>query len=539
MTKFDEDRTPKLIQLARDRFDAEVTDAEIGVLRDSASPIDPTLSAKDDPRPEVRAEFVRWLATDSDAAAHIDPKRLRVWGATITGTLDLEGATVAAILDFRHCTFKQKINLRFAECRSIFLLECLLEQGMEADGVTVHGQLFLKWTESAQEIRLLSAHIEGNVECQHANFTGTDCGLSADRARIDGSFYLREGFQAAGMIRLVNAHIGSNLECTGAKLTGQGTVLAADGLEISGDVLLNGGFEAAGLISLPGARIGGDLSIFSAAVGRVACKNMCIAGDLIWQGIQGDGNAILDLTGAKVKTLRDDFCSWPSSSNLTLDGLEYEELTLHERPTPDQMARNVYSFELPLVAEKRIAWLLRQASSHCADPQPWMQLRDLMTKKGDDKGAKHVLYRFHCQQAQASGPLLRRWKIAFAWLQEQPLRILWSIALVLLLGTVIFSRAGAGGALAPTEAEAYKAWTAGKPMPAAYPALNPFVYVLENSLPLVKLGQDDKWAPDNAYPSKTWLNNYWFLMWARWVLILSGWFQATVLAAALSARFKE
>jgi hypothetical protein len=539
MTKLDENRTSKLIELARDHFDAEVTEAENGVLRDSASAVEPTLSAKDDPRPEVRAEFVRWLATDSDAATHIDPKRLRVWGATITGTLDLEGTTVAAILDFRNCTFKQKINLRFAECRSIFLLQCLLEQGMEADGAIVHGQLFLKWTESADEIRLLSSHIEGNVECQHANFAGTGCALSADRAKFDGSFYLREGFRAAGEIRLVNAHIASNLECSGARLTGNGNALSADGLEISGDILLNGGFAAAGLISLPGARIGGDLTIFSAAVGRVACKNMCVAGDLIWQGIQGAGDAILDLTGAKVKTLRDDSCSWPSSSNLTLDGLEYEELTLHERPTPDQMSRNVYSSEIPLAAEQRIAWVMRQAPSHCADPQPWMQLRDLMTKKGDEKGAKHVLYRFHCQQAQASGPFLRRWKIGFAWLQEKPLRILWSIAFVLLLGTIVFSHAGSGGAIAPTEAEAYRAWTSGRPMPAAYPALNPFVYVFENSLPLVKLGQDDKWAPDKSYPSKNWLTNYWFLMWARWILILSGWFQATALAAALSGRFKE
>jgi hypothetical protein len=74
---------------------------------------------------------------------------------------------------------------------------------------------------------------------------------------------------------------------------------------------------------------------------------------------------------------------------------------------------------------------------------------------------------------------------------------------------------------------------------AAYPTLNPFIYTLENALPLVKLGQDEKWAPDCRHTATSLLTSYWFLMWSRWILILSGWFQATVLAAALSGRFKQ
>jgi hypothetical protein len=61
---------------------------------------------------------------------------------------------------------------------------------------------------------------------------------------------------------------------------------------------------------------------------------------------------------------------------------------------------------------------------------------------------------------------------------------------------------------------------------------------LENSLPLVKLGQDDKWAPDSSLTPKHWFTNYQFLAGFRWSLILAGWAQATILAAALSNRFK-
>jgi hypothetical protein len=172
------------------------------------------------------------------------------------------------------------------------------------------------------------------------------------------------------------------------------------------------------------------------------------------------------------------------------------------------------------------------------EPQPWMQLRNLLDRKGDHKGAKYVLRRFRCLQAKNRWLLRCWWSYFFAWLEEAPARILCFIAATLLLGWLVFGYAGARGAIAPTEPEAYKAFISGKPMPAAYPTLNPFVYTLENAVPLVKLGQDDKWAPDRRYTGTNWFTNYWFLMWSRWLLILSGWVQATVLAAALSGRFK-
>jgi hypothetical protein len=167
-----------------------------------------------------------------------------------------------------------------------------------------------------------------------------------------------------------------------------------------------------------------------------------------------------------------------------------------------------------------------------------MQLRALLERKGDRKGAKYVLFRFRCLQAQKSRILWRWLKVAFAWLEENPLRILCTMTFAVLLGWLVFGYAGAKGAIAPTESEAYKAFISGKSMPAAYPTLNPVVYSLENAVPLMKLGQDEKWAPDRRYPGTNWFTNYWFLMWARWLLILSGWVQATVLAAALSGRFK-
>jgi hypothetical protein len=92
--------------------------------------------------------------------------------------------------------------------------------------------------------------------------------------------------------------------------------------------------------------------------------------------------------------------------------------------------------------------------------------------------------------------------------------------------------------MGPTDVGAYAAWADGKAFPNAYPRFQPFVYTLENALPLVKLGQDDKWAPDPRYRPTTRLTSYRFLSGFRWFLIVIGWFQATLLATAIGSRFK-
>jgi hypothetical protein len=127
---------------------------------------------------------------------------------------------------------------------------------------------------------------------------------------------------------------------------------------------------------------------------------------------------------------------------------------------------------------------------------------------------------------------------SFARLEEQPLRILLPILLLTLLGSFVFKYAEIEGSIAPTNREVYIAWSKGRPYDVAYPRFNPIIYSLENGLPLVKLGQDDKWAPDPIHQSTSWITNYTVLSCFRWFLILAGWAQATVLASAIGSRFK-
>jgi len=70
----------------------------------------------------VRAAFLRWLATDPDAAPHIDCKGIRVYAATLLGNFDLEGSRVPVRLDFRRCTAKGENHLEQAETQDILFL---------------------------------------------------------------------------------------------------------------------------------------------------------------------------------------------------------------------------------------------------------------------------------------------------------------------------------------------------------------------------------------------------------------------------------
>ncbi len=661
MPLLDQIREKKLIELAKTRFDPNLKPAELKVLHDSASSKELPEPDEDALRPDISPDFIRWLATDQEAAPHIDPKGLRVYDATIPSDLDLRGCHVHPTLDFSRCTFKRKIDLRSAEIQGLFFSDSSLAGGMSADRVVVHGPLFLRPVVSEGEIRMPGARIRGNLDCGGAKLRASGTALNVDRAQIGGSVFLKDDFESEGEIRLLGAEITGQLNCLGAKLRAKGDALIADGAKIGGDVFLKDGFESEGTIRLLGARIEGDLdstgaklkaegnalsadgakivgavflkdgfesegeirllgteitgqlnctgaklkakgdalsadgakigssvflmdgfeskgeirlhgaeiradlTVFGAKVTEFTCLNTVVKGDLIWQRIEKSEKTLLNLAGARVKNLRDDKKSWPDEGKLNIDGLVYEELTHHAPSSEKNVKDHTYPRELPLDARERIAWILLQRDDRSIEPQPWMQLRDLLERKGDRKGAKYVLFRFRCLQARKSWFPWRWFSEAFAWLEENPLRIAYSILFALTLGTLVFAGAVRSGAMIETvqtqpamiatyvesaKGSARKPDESNKPVSIHYTSFQPFIYTLENAVPLVKLGMDERWMPDLQHQPQPWcsigwldwlkwFNSYGFLVWFRWLLIVWGWAQATILAASLADRFKK
>lgn len=129
--------------------------------------------------------------------------------------------------------------------------------------------------------------------------------------------------------------------------------------------------------------------------------------------------------------------------------------------------------------------------------------------------------------------------VGMAHLERSPWQILWFFAPLLLLGTLFFWWAAHAGDMPPTGAEAHPAWATGKPFPIAYPRFNPLVYTLENELPLVKFGMDDKWAPDPNLIARGESKTYWWLAGFRWFLILAGWVQGILLTFGITRRFRD
>jgi hypothetical protein len=159
--------------------------------------------------------------------------------------------------------------------------------------------------------------------------------------------------------------------------------------------------------------------------------------------------------------------------------------------------------------------------------------------KGDRKGAKGVIFALRQEQAKAYRVPRRLLSILVAQLEENLSRVWRYLAILIALGTLLFWNAERVAAMAPTDRDAYGAWATGKSFQSAYPRFNPIIYTVENALPLVKLGQDDKWVPDPSRRPTTLLTGYGFLSSARWILIFLGWFLATLLAKAIGDRFKS
>jgi hypothetical protein len=126
------------------------------------------------------------------------------------------------------------------------------------------------------------------------------------------------------------------------------------------------------------------------------------------------------------------------------------------------------------------------------------------------------------------------------------------IALTLLIGTSIFTWGGSKQAMIETVRYQPNAITDNggvKLVSPLYPKYQPFVYTLENAVPLIKLGMDEKWTPNPSpefrqpwYPRihfLYFLSGYGWLNFWRWALIVGGWVQATIFAAAVADRFRK
>jgi hypothetical protein len=137
-----------------------------------------------------------------------------------------------------------------------------------------------------------------------------------------------------------------------------------------------------------------------------------------------------------------------------------------------------------------------------------------------------------------------------------PRRAIYCSGALWALAWIVHRRALRIGAMAPTDKVAYDEFCKGR-LPPHYQPFSPAIYSIENCLPLIKFGQDERWQPDPHFkrilprPKSKWLVVRGLryivqafaltpakLRWFRWLMIALGWLLATFFVAGLTGLIK-
>ncbi len=356
--------------------------------------------------------------------------------------------------------------------------------------------------------------------------------------KVRGAVFLNDGFSAEGEVRLLGAEIGGDLACVRGTMKnaaqkdveGSGDALSADGIRVTGHVFLGNGFSAEGEVRLLGAEIGGDLACRGGGFTHISAQTAVIKGKLIWDFIINAQNAELDLTNASADSIMDDEPSWPAQGKLSINGFAYGRI-----------------YGDAVTAEKRLEWVRRQ------DPfvtQPYRQLAKVLRETGDEDGAQRVLFEMEDRLWSENPSWTERFgrgpmRLAVGY-GRYPMRSLWWLAGLAGVGWILYRRAHIHGEIVPKEKEAYEFFKPNREPPAHTVRFSPLMYSVENSLPLVNLGQNDNWQPEPPAPASrqpgeklfAWLHRRitWrrFLVWFLWFQILLGWLLATLFVGGVT-----
>jgi hypothetical protein len=534
----------------------------------------------------IRGKLIAWLCADRQAGLFVHHSGVQIMGATIVGPIELVSVPIQFPLVFASCSISDDINLQSARTRTLSFTQTNIKS-IFADGANLSGAFFMRECE-ADILQFSGARIEGQFDCFRSKFqfllldgavvgvglllrhaegtakmsaariaTDLDCGgatftttgspfgcaLDVEGASVEGSIFLRNGFRASGPVKLLGTQVGMNLDCTGGRFDaasdangGSNDVLRADLIAVKGTVFLSAGFRAQGAVHFTSAQIGGDFNCDHGSFGTgLTIERANVQGAFFWRNVTMAKAAGLDIINTSVDALSDDSSSWPLDGLFECHGFSYRRI--------GQIS--------PRSATERLDWLRRQKSFAA---QPYQQLASVLKDEGDDSGARQVLYEMECLRRSNDTRVAQFWNFALRFVigyGYRPWRALVLFVGLVLLGSLLFSFGFYAGNMVPTDDVAYRSLRDKDLMPDHYERFHPMVYSLENSLPLFKLGQVDRWQPDPAvrvFDDRAYSLTFRFLLhfvspcflrWYRWFQVLVGWFLATLWIAGVTGLIRR
>jgi hypothetical protein len=478
--------------------------------------------------------------------------------ADIKGNVLINGLLVKGAVDFRGI----RIGGQFSAVRAT--LENLRGTALNLDHAEIGKSVYFRDGFTAKgEVHMFGAQVGGNLRCEGALVLNENCiTLGLENARIEGDVHLdrddREDasgpiFSSEGTVDLRGAKIGGVLYCSdGSFRGGNHDAVSADGIEVKDSIFLARNFSAVGPVRLVGAKVEGTIECGGGSFTSLNLDTANVKGVFFWQRIRDAHHVTLNLNNASVSSFADDEQSWPARGNLLLDGFVYGHFYKGPKDTTPKDAR------------ARLRWLdLQQTFA----PQPYRQLAKALREMGDQDGAKQVLFELERRARAEDRSRLTHWPrrllragedlasgsaVGYGIYPGWALSYLCGLAA---LGWIVHRRADRIGAMAPTEKDAYAQFHEGK-TPHHYQPFNALIYSIEKCLPLVKLGQDERWQPDAhphrrthpmakgrfrravdssldlIVPAKVLTPS--LLRWLRWFMIGLGWLLATFFVAGLT-----
>jgi hypothetical protein len=476
---------------------------------------------------EIRASLIRQLLSASQPDVILHEKGLRLRGAKITGTLDLQGVDCSHDITIAECLFEKPINLVNAKMRGLHLngSHCA---GIVADHAVFSGSVFLRaGFQSTKEIALPGAAISGDLQICDAKLSSeTGYSIFAASCHVDGSVYLGdypfdEGeteLHSNGAINFASAVVGKDFFVRNCAMSAKGLM---DHNTTPRDTTYRGERP---VLSLLRAKVGG---VFG-------CRECQISGGFV------------DLSGASVRRLNDDPISETNRYVSKLDGFEYED----------------FSQEADISVPMRLKWLENRPVGYEFATQPFEQFARVLTKMGHRDDARAVLLRKEHLQRKANRTYAAQniqsaWRVPFMWVSDTILRFLigygyrplyvffWTLLLIIMVG-LYFQKTWTAGDMAPNAAPILisqdwisatethpdnpaEFWSSPDQAGKDYETFHPYAYAADLLIPIVDLGQEKAWAPSTS--RSPWGRQGW---WLRWFVKTIGWVMTALGAAALT-----
>ncbi|MBA0050358.1 oxidoreductase [Streptomyces sp. AJS327] len=478
------------------------------------------------PERTVRARVIALLLLHGPPPLLGRVTALHLYGAYVTGCLDLSGGSVGSYVELGFCRFQKEVRISETRLNTARLVDCYLPR-LEAARLATDGDLHLPRCTIPEGVKLTDATIGTDLMLNEAT-VGSGRGSRAVAA--DGITVSQE-LQASllvtdGQVSLRGATVGSSLHMYGSVLRNRGGQHALYAPQITveqvasfaearrdrsqqilgttpptgtaypftteGDAHLNGKpFECTGGMVLDDGRFGSSLLIENARLTLRSDQELSLrrihTPELGFTPQPPESGRVV-LSGASVEKLLDRVGSWPSGQRLWMAGFTYQQAI------PKEGHFNV---------RQRLQWVASATPEY--SPEPYEQLAAMYRATGEDTNARTVLLEKHRRRRETL-PLLGKlwgylqdWTVAYGYRPAQA--ALW-MAVLWASGTLLFSQRPPGA----LKGEEAPHWSAA-------------LYVLDLLLPVISLGHDSAWNPAGGY------------QWAAAVLILLGWTLATTIAA--------